>query len=124
MPKMKPAKTRCSGTKTEAWFWSFLRSGLRRKFMSWPANYQCRNTVRRKYEGPNPRQKFEYLCARCASWFMQKETNVHHKEECGQLKAFSDLPGFVERLFCEPEGLEVICKKCHKETHHPKNDPH
>lgn len=114
----RPSKTRCGGTWTEAKFWGFIRSGLRRKFVSWPANYQARNAVRRKYAGPNPRQKFEYQCARCREWFMQKETNVHHRVACGVLRCFADLPGFVERLFCEAKDLEVVCKKCHHAEHH------
>ena len=51
---------------------------------------------------------------------MQKETNVHHRTPCGSLTCFADLPGFVERLFCEADKLEVICKACHKKEHHPE----
>lgn len=47
--------------------------------------------------------------------FMQKQTQVDHIKECGSLRAYSDLPGFVERLFCEKDGLQIVCKPCHKE---------
>jgi hypothetical protein len=30
------------------------------------------------------------------------------------LNEFDDLPGFCERLFCEPDGLQVMCKPCHQ----------
>ncbi len=115
----KPEKTRCGGTKTEAWYWGFIRSGLRRKFMCYPVNYQARNLARRKYEGPNERQRWEYQCSECRGWYMQKETQLDHVEPCGTLKCYEDLPGFVARLFCEANNLRVLCKSCHnKITHH------
>jgi hypothetical protein len=30
------------------------------------------------------------------------------------LKDYSDLPGFVERMFCEVEGFQLLCKGCHQ----------
>jgi hypothetical protein len=31
----------------------------------------------------------------------------------GSLNCAADLPGFVERLFCEKEHLQVLCESCH-----------
>jgi 5-methylcytosine-specific restriction endonuclease McrA len=45
---------------------------------------------------------------------MQKETQVDHIIPTGPLKDFSDLPGFVERLFCEADGLRILCDGCHQ----------
>jgi len=46
---------------------------------------------------------------------MGKEIQVDHVEPCGSLKTFEDLPGFVRRLFCEADGLQVLCKaNCHR----------
>lgn len=118
MKKPKPALTRAGGTWTEARFWSFLRSALRRAFVRWPANYQARNAARRPAQGGAPRLKWQYKCSMCGKWFPAKETQLHHTEECGQLKDFSDLPVFVERLFCEADKLALLCKPCHKNTHH------
>lgn len=43
---------------------------------------------------------------------------MDHVQECGSLRAFEDLPGFVKRLFVEADGLRVVCKRCHhKKTH-------
>ena len=113
MPVKKP-KTRCGGRWTEASYWSFIRSGLRRKFICYPVQYDARNAARRKYTGSNKNQKWEYQCAECKEWHPQKETQVHHVKDCGSLKSYDDLPAFVERLFCEADGLAVVCKKCHK----------
>lgn len=45
---------------------------------------------------------------------MQKEVSVDHIEPIGTLKAFSDLPGFVERLFVGVDKLQVLCDTDHK----------
>ncbi len=116
MPKPKQELTRAGRQWTEARYWSFLRSALRRAFVRWPPNYQARNAGRRTYVGPVKQQKWEYECAICHQWFQQKQTQLDHVNPCGQLRSTSDLPGFVERLFCEKDGLRVLCKPCHKEV--------
>jgi hypothetical protein len=51
----------------------------------------------------------------CKKWFKDKEVEVDHIVACGSLKEYSDLPGFIQRLFCEPEDLQILCKDvCHK----------
>lgn len=46
---------------------------------------------------------------------MGKEIHVDHINPCGKLTSIADVSGFVERLFCEPEGLRVLCEQCHEE---------
>ena len=98
---------------TSKW-WTFLRSKLRSAFTRWPPKYEVMADARRKYTGKNPRQKYEFQCAECRKWWKQTEVEVDHITPCGSLKAFEDLPGFVERMFCGKEGLRVVCKPCHK----------
>ena len=112
---MKPPKTEAGGTWTAARKWSFIRSALRRAFVRWPPNYQARKLYRRAYKGPNKLQKWEFQCALCRKWTMGKNTQLDHIVPAGSLRAYSDLPAFCERLFCEAQGLRVLCKKCHKE---------
>jgi len=109
-------RTRAGGEWTEAAFYGFLRSGLRQMSRRWPPVARlAMRAARRKYEGPNKRQKWEYLCAECGHWFMGKECHVDHIVPCGSLKSIDDVSGFVERLFCEPEGLRVLCEQCHEQ---------
>ena len=115
MTKRESIKTHCGGTWTRSRYYSFIRSALRRAFTRYPVNYQARNAARRAYKGDNPRQKYEYQCAICKGWFPQKETAVDHITPAGSLQRYEDLPGFVERLFCEKEGLQIACKACHGE---------
>jgi 5-methylcytosine-specific restriction endonuclease McrA len=109
----KVLKTRNAGTMTESAFWSFIRSALRQKSRWWKPITECKMKARRPYKGPNKRQKFEYQCNTCKSWFPDKQINVDHIVGAGSLNCGSDLPGFVERLFCEQDNLQVLCTTCH-----------
>jgi 5-methylcytosine-specific restriction endonuclease McrA len=72
--------------------------------------------AKRKYIGPKQgknRQQWEYQCSGCLDWFPDKNINVDHIRPAGSLNNAMDLPGFVERLFCEVDNLQVLCSKCH-----------
>lgn len=109
----KVPKTRNNGTMTEAAFWAFIRSALRNKSRYWKPITQTKMNARRAYSGPNKRQKFEYQCNHCKKWFAEKDINVDHIIPAGTLTCANDLPGFVERLFCEVKNLQVLCTECH-----------
>ena len=106
-------KTRNAGTMTDAAFWSFIRSALRQKSRWWKPISQAKAKAKRSYKGPLKRQKFEYQCAVCLKWFPDKEINVDHIIPAGTLRCGTDLPGFIERLFCEVDNLQVLCSTCH-----------
>ena len=111
--KPRVERPRNAGTMTESAFWSFIRSTLRQKSRWWKPITQCKLNSRRVYKGPNKRQKFEYQCNECKNWYPEKSINVDHIIPAGTLKTATDLPGFVERLFCEIDGLQVLCQGCH-----------
>jgi 5-methylcytosine-specific restriction endonuclease McrA len=106
-------KTRCSGTMSEAAFWSFIRSALRQKSRWWKPISVCKLNARRDYKGPSKRQKYEYQCNKCKTWTTEKNINVDHIIPAGSLNTSQDLPLFVERLFCEQDNLQVLCMTCH-----------
>ena len=120
--RKKVDKPRNAGTMSESAFWSFIRSGLRQKSRFWKPITQCKLAARRPYKGPNKRQKFEYLCNVCNKWFPEKKINIDHIQPAGSLRSAQDLPGFVERLFCEIDTLQCICESCHNvKTQNEKN---
>lgn len=100
---------------SEAKFWGFVRAGLRSTYNKWPPKWKVVERSKRKYEGSAKNQKWEYLCAVCNQYHKQKDINVDHIVACGSLNSFADLPGFVERLFTNEDGLRVVCTDCHKE---------
>ena len=114
-------RTRASLEWTEARFWQFIRSTLRAASRKWPPLIR---TVfeqnRRPNQSSNKRMKWEFQCHECGYWFPRKEVEADHIIPCGSLKTYADLPGFVERLFCEVDGLRVLCKACHAERKNEK----
>ena len=106
-------KTRNNGTMTEAGFWGWMRSALRKRSQVWKPIQEAKKKVRRDYKGSNTRQKYEYQCNHCKNWFPEKQINVDHIIDAGSLTSGKDLEGFVERLFCEIDGLQVLCETCH-----------
>lgn len=102
-----------SGKLTESGYWSFIRSGLRAKWQRWWPRYEALKNARRKYAGPNTKQKWEFQCADCRDYFLQRQVQVDHVVPCGTLRSYADIAGFVQRLFVEVAGLRVLCKPCH-----------
>ncbi len=116
--KQLKERTRNAGTMTESMFWSSIRSILRRRTIWWQPIKIAKQNSRRPNQGDNKRQKWEYQCSACKEWFSDKEVEVDHIIPAGSLTCAADLPGFVERLFCEVDGFTVLCKPCHhKKTH-------
>jgi hypothetical protein len=108
-------KTRNAGTQTEASFWGGIKNMLRQKSRWWKPIQKVKAAAKRDYTGPNKKQKFEYQCNLCKGWFPDKEVAVDHIVPVGSLKCAEDLIGVVERLFCEMDGLQVLCNTCHGE---------
>lgn len=109
----KTLKTRNNQTMTESGFWSWIRSALRTKSMQWKPISEIKKLNRRPYNGSNKRQKWEYKCSCCKQYYSSKEIEVDHIEACGSFN--KDTAGeFIKRLFCEIDGLQILCKPCHK----------
>lgn len=124
--KSRVPKTRNSSTMTESAFWGWIRSTLRRASMRWKPISEAKNKHRRKKPVNVPgRHSFEYQCNACKEWMPEKVgktklIEVDHIVEAGSLRCADDLPEFVSRLFCEVDGLQVLCKKCHQNKTHNK----
>ena len=99
-------RTRNGGTWTEARYFSFIRSALRSAFQKWGPKHEAKKLAKRGYN--------QYEGAHCGEIYGNKDTEVDHIEPAGSLKTYDDLPAFVERMFCEVEGFQVLCKACHQ----------
>jgi 5-methylcytosine-specific restriction endonuclease McrA len=91
---------------------TFIRSAMRRAWMKWPPRYEALRLARRPYVGPNKRQKFEFQCAHCKCWHMQKEVSVDHITPWGYIWE-STLMDAWSRLLVAVSQLQVLCKPCH-----------
>ena len=111
----KVARTRNAQTLTDSEYFGKIRSGLRKAFQYWkPMMITLKNASRPSQNLANKRLKTEYQCNHCKEWFMEKEIQIDHIVDAGTLTCSNDLPGFVDRLFCEVEGFQTLCKPCHQ----------
>ena len=94
-------------------FFVWLRSSLRKISQRHPPIYSALAAAKRPYTGDNPRQRVCFECAKCKGLFSSKQVAVDHRTDCGSLKSWDDVQGFMERLFCGEEGLDVLCSECH-----------
>jgi hypothetical protein len=108
-------RTRNGGTETESGHLGKIRAALRKITMySWIPIRQAKENARRKYVGASKKQKWEYQCAHCKTWHMEKNIECDHIVEAGTLKSYADLPAFCERLFCEDvNNYQMLCHDCH-----------
>lgn len=109
---MRGVKQRAGDRWTESRYFSFIRSALRGAFNKYPPKFDAKINARTTVEGK--RHRYEYQCAECGNTFRDNEVQVDHIEPAGSLKTYADLPTFVEKLFCEVDNLQVLCKQCHK----------
>lgn len=57
-----------------------------------------------------------YKCAGCKKDFARKDIQVDHIQPIVGSEGFTTWDDYITRLFCEAEGLQVLCKDdCHKE---------
>jgi len=115
-------RPRCGGEWTEARFWTFIRTALRQTSRRWPPLVKgVMVRSRRPYTGSDNRTKWEYECSACNGWFPAKHIHVDHIVPCGKMTCATDLPGYVERMFCEADGLRLLCEECHQKRHAEEN---
>lgn len=105
-------KVRNGSRWTEARFKGFITSALRNAFRRWQPKSDVLGDAftRVKKNKASGRQAKHYRCAKCRRDFPQKQVQVDHKEPIG---TFQSWDVFVEKLFCEKENLQVLCKPCH-----------
>lgn len=107
----KVKKTRNNGQWSEARFRSFIKSALRKASMRWgPIN----TTKKAAWV-----ERGKYLCAECKQVVSltrdgKKNVFVDHREPIVlPEEGFVSWDRYIERMFCEAEGLQVLCKSCH-----------
>lgn len=120
---MAVIKTRNNNEWTEARFNSFIKSGLRSLSQRWPPKYRtlskaCTGT---RINANTGRMAKHYQCSKCSLDFPLKQVEVNHRIPVVPVTGFDSWDKVIERLFCEEDGLEVVCKPCHKDITKEEN---
>ena len=111
---MRKEKPHNDGEWTQARFRSFVMSALRKA--RWPCKYKA---IKGAYKGDgiNPatgRKCKLHECEHCKELFPAKDVQADHIEPIVPLTGFETWDQTIERLFCEIDGFQVLCKDCHK----------
>lgn len=105
------------GNWTPARFTSFVKGGLRGVSRRWPPKYECINGAFAE-RGVNPktgRVAKLYFCAICNQKFPASNIQVDHIEPVIDPEVgFTSWDDVINRMFCEKENLQCLCKECHK----------
>jgi len=110
-------KKRNGGEWTDARFRSFVTSALRAASRRWPPKYKALKEafVGRKENKKTGKLAMHYKCAKCKKHFVAIDVQVDHIYPVVDPKiGFIGWDSFIDRIFCEIENLQVLCKPCHK----------
>lgn len=116
MPKKATVKPYCSGTMTEAARTAFIKSALRSKSRRWKPTYECLKAaqVGRKVNIHTGKLAMHFECACCSEHFPAKFVAVDHIHPIVPIDmSVLDWNVVINNLFCEADGLQVLCKSCH-----------
>ena len=111
---MTNLKPRNGGEWTESRYQSFIKSALRGA--RWPQKYKAIQGAYIK-DGVNPatgRKCKLHLCCECGGEFPASGVQADHIEPVVPLTGFDSWDALIERLYCEVEGFQVMCRGCHK----------
>ena len=110
-------KKRNGGEWTDARFRSFVTSALRAASRRWPPKYKALKEafVGKKTNKKTGKLAMHYKCAKCKKLFVAADVQVDHVLPVVDPKVgFIGWDSFIDRIFCEIENLQVMCKPCHK----------
>jgi len=113
----------CNGDWTVARYNSFVKSALRSASQRWPPKYLTLNNacVGQKVNPASGRLAKFYTCNCCKDSFPAKQVEVNHIIPVVPVTGFDNWDAVIDRMFCEAEHLEVVCKPCHKKISKQEN---
>lgn len=84
----------------------FVINQLRRASWRWPPRNQAKNAAKTARNC--------YTCAICKGSFPNKSVNVDHiLPVVSTTTGFVDWNVYIDRLYCNLEGFQVLCDDCH-----------
>lgn len=84
----------------------FLIRILRNASIRWPARNEALKSARV--------DRGDYKCAMCQDIFGRNEVHLDHILPVVDTKeGFTTWDSYINRLFCEPSGYQVLCTSCH-----------
>ena len=113
----KAEKTRNGNQWTIARYHSFIKSLLRSGSRKWGPKNECLKDsfTKRKTNPKTGRLAKHFQCCECKKDFPQKDVQIDHIDPViDPHVGFVSWDVVIERMYCEIEGFQVMCKPCHK----------
>lgn len=113
MTKEKPYN---GGQWTAARMSSFIRGGLRTLSRKYPQRFEAikQALIGKRLDKNTGKMSNRYKCAGCSNVFKLNEVQVDHIDPVVSVKdGFVDWNIYIERLFCDADGFQVLCTECH-----------
>jgi 5-methylcytosine-specific restriction endonuclease McrA len=63
-----------------------------------------------------------FQCNLCKGEFPSKDVQVNHILPVVPIEGFTSWDDVIKRMFCEKNGLEVLCIPCHKQITKQENE--
>ena len=101
-----------------------MKGALRNASQKWPPRYSVlsKACLGQRINPKSGRMAKFYKCNKCLKAFVGKDVQVNHIQPVIPVSGFDSWDGVVERMFCEEQGLEVLCIPCHKQVTKQEND--
>jgi len=88
----------------------------------WSPRSKALEKSKRPSQLKDKRTRYQYQCNHCKVWFKRKEVQIDHIIPKG-LYSKETFFIWLDRLFCEESGFQVLCIPCHlKKTNKEKKE--
>ena len=103
-------------------FKNWLIHQLRRLSFKHPGRGLKHQSREKQPVGIKGKDVYVYPCQRCGAYLRPKELKLDHiVPVIDPGRGFITWDSFIERLFCEPDGFQVLCSTCHKKKTEEEN---
>lgn len=105
--------TEWTSARKKAFIVSVLRSGTQR----YPPKYETLNEAKteKRINNKSGRLAQHFQCAACKKDFPAKDVQCDHVLPVVDPKqGFVSWDVYIERLYCEKENFQILCRDCHK----------
>jgi len=93
---------------------------LRKASYRWPPRNAClrdakvevgkSSAIQKEY----PRVRNFYECAGCEETYPRQQVSIDHiKPVVDPKKGWQGFDEYISRMFCGPDGFQILCKDCH-----------
>lgn len=103
--------------RTESARFSFIKGAIRSASTRYPPRYEVLAKAKRgkRVNAATGKMAEHYECNICHELFPAKMVITDHIDSVVDVSGFNSWDEVIKRMFCNPEGLQILCKTCHND---------